>query len=194
MDSNNTITTFTHINNNMASMSESVPSTTSDTDVTFHSLYDKWTMYAHLPHDTDWSIDSYKNILTISTMEEMIALIETLPDIMVKNCMLFLMKNEVKPIWEDAKNRNGGCFSFKVANKDVSFVWRNLCYMLGGETISENDTFMSNITGASISPKRNFCIIKIWMSNCDNQDVKVIKSIEGLNKQGVLFRKHKPLY
>ena len=23
-------------------------------------LYDKWVLWAHLPHDTDWSIKSYK--------------------------------------------------------------------------------------------------------------------------------------
>ena len=28
----------------------------------FHYLADKWTMWAHLPHDTDWSITSYKNL------------------------------------------------------------------------------------------------------------------------------------
>jgi hypothetical protein len=22
----------------------------------FHPLYDKWTFYAHLPHDTDWTM------------------------------------------------------------------------------------------------------------------------------------------
>ena len=30
----------------------------------FHPLADTWTLWAHLPHDTDWSIKSYKRILT----------------------------------------------------------------------------------------------------------------------------------
>ena len=30
----------------------------------FHSLSDKWSLWAHLPHDTDWSLNSYKNIYT----------------------------------------------------------------------------------------------------------------------------------
>ena len=25
-----------------------------------HILFDKWVLWAHLPHDTDWSIKSYK--------------------------------------------------------------------------------------------------------------------------------------
>ena len=33
-------------------------------------LYDKWTLYAHLPHDTDWTLDSYKTIACISSVQE----------------------------------------------------------------------------------------------------------------------------
>ena len=53
----------------------------------FHCLTERWTLWAHLPHDTDWSIDSYKKIYTFGTVEEAIALTETLPDILVKNCI-----------------------------------------------------------------------------------------------------------
>ena len=62
-----------------------------------HLLSDKWTLWAHLPHDTNWSIDSYTQIATIASIEESIALCETLPEKMVKNCMLFLMKENIKP-------------------------------------------------------------------------------------------------
>ena len=30
----------------------------------------KWTMWAHLPHDTNWTLESYKNIYTISNIGE----------------------------------------------------------------------------------------------------------------------------
>ena len=26
-------------------------------------LSDNWVLWAHLPHDTDWSLESYKNIM-----------------------------------------------------------------------------------------------------------------------------------
>ena len=82
-----------------------------------NSLYDKWVLYAHLPHDTDWSIKSYKKIMTVTTIQEMIALYTALPEELVKNCMLFIMREGISPRWEDEKNRDGGCFSFKVPNK-----------------------------------------------------------------------------
>ena len=72
------------------------------------SLLDQWTLWAHLPHDTNWNLESYKQIGTNKTIEEALTLFENLPDIMVKNCMLFLMRKGIQPIWEDEKNRNGG--------------------------------------------------------------------------------------
>ncbi len=182
-------TTFSEKTNNYTLMTS-----INNTGEGFHPLYDKWTFYAHLPHDTDWSIDSYKSILTASNVEEVIALIESFPDIMIKNCMLFMMRNKIKPIWEDKDNRNGGCFSYKVSNKDVSKAWKNLCYTLIGETATKNNTFRSCINGATISPKKNFCIIKIWMKDCEHQNASLICDIIGLDKHGVIFKKHKPEY
>jgi hypothetical protein len=168
------------------------PAISSNTD-TFHKLSDRWTLWAHLPHNTDWSIKSYIPIFTFTTIEETLAVTETLPSILVENCMLFLMKEGVKPIWEDPKNRNGGCFSYKVSNKSVYKVWKDLTYVLVGSTISKNTNVVNCVTGITISPKKNFCIIKIWMTNCDNQNpTKVTPEVKGLLPQGCIFKKHTP--
>jgi len=174
------------------------PQTTMATDTDsseYHALANKWTMWAHLPHDTDWSIGSYKKIYTFGTAEDAIALAETMPDVLVKNCMLFLMKEGIKPIWEDPKNRAGGCFSYKIANKSVYEVWKELSYVLVGETISAQSSFVANVTGITISPKKNFCIIKIWMSTCANQNPNIITTeVKGMTSQGCIFKKHTPEY
>jgi hypothetical protein len=160
-----------------------------------HPLSDSWCLWAHLPHDTDWSISSYKKIYTFTNLEEVIAVTETLPETLVKNCMLFLMRDGIKPIWEDPKNRNGGCFSYKVSNKQVYNVWKELSYVLVGDTISKQLSFVTNVTGITISPKKNFCIIKIWMSNCMNQNPAIVTTdVKDLSSQGSLFKKHVPEY
>jgi hypothetical protein len=157
----------------------------------FNKLSDKWTLWAHLPHNTDWSIKSYIPISTFTTVEETIAVTETLPPILVENCMLFMMREGIKPTWEDPKNRNGGCFSYKVSNKNVCEVWRDLTYVLVGETISSNCQFVNGVTGITISPKKNFCIIKIWMTNCEHINPTVVTTeVKGLISQGCLFKKH----
>jgi hypothetical protein len=161
----------------------------------YNKLSDKWTLWAHLPHDTDWSIKSYKQIFTVSNVEETIAITETLPPILVQNCMLFWMREGIKPTWEDPKNRNGGCFSYKVVNKTVFDCWKELTYSTLGNTISKQMNFVDKVTGFTISPKKNFCIIKIWMADCTNQNPAIVTNeIKGIVSQGCIFKKHAPEY
>jgi len=161
----------------------------------FHALSDKWTLWAHLPHDTDWSINSYKKIYTVSFVEELIALIETLPDILVKNCMLFFMRDGIKPTWEDPKNRNGGCFSYKISEKNVFESWKQLSYVTAGNSMSSQLSFVNKVTGITISPKKKFCIIKIWMNDCSNQNPSIVTNdIKEITPFGCLFKKHSPEY
>ena len=157
-------------------------------------LSDKWVLWAHLPHDTDWSLNSYKNIMEIDTVEGMIALYKVLPEKMVKNCMLFLMRKGVIPMWEDKKNRNGGCFSYKIPNKNVFKVWKLASFSLVGETLSIGETMSPHINGITISPKKSFCIIKIWIDSCEYQNTDQINSKNGLIPHGCIFKKHKPEY
>ena len=89
-----------------------------------HKLHNKWTLWTHLPHDTDWSLKSYKKLYTFGTVEEALALYHNIPDKLIVNCMLFLMRDGIKPMWEDQKNREGGCFSYKIANKSVLSIWK----------------------------------------------------------------------
>ena len=160
-----------------------------------NNLSDKWTLWAHLPHDTDWSIKSYKQIFTVSTVEETIAITETLPPILVQNCMLFWMREGIKPTWEDHKNRNGGCFSYKVVNKTVFESWKELTYCILGNTVSKQMSFVDKVTGFTISPKKNFCIVKIWMADCANQNPAIVTNeIKGIVSQGCIFKKHAPEY
>ena len=159
-----------------------------------HPLFDKWVLWAHLPHDTDWSLDSYKKIMEVSIAEEILSLYDHLPEILVKNCMLFLMRKDINPTWEDIQNRDGGCFSYKIPNKIVYDVWKNLSYRIVGETVSNDHKFVATVTGITISPKKSFCIIKIWLSGCSYQDPTKIKTLLGLMPHGCLFKKHKPEY
>ena len=42
---------------------------------TLHKFSNKWTLWAHLPNDTDWTINSYINIYTFNYVEELITII-----------------------------------------------------------------------------------------------------------------------
>ena len=159
---------------------------------TDHKLYDKWTLWAHLPHDTEWTFNSYIRILSFDSAEAIIMLLETIPEEMTTNCMLFIMRDGIKPMWEDPKNRKGGCFSYKINNKNVSSVWKNLSYSLVGETLTEDAKVRACINGITISPKKSFCIVKIWLANCNYQNPAVISDSLGISSQGCLFKTHMP--
>ena len=160
-----------------------------------HSLSHKWVLWAHLPHNTDWSLNSYIKIAELSTLEKSIQTMNALPEGLVENCMLFMMREGIKPIWEDPNNRLGGSFSYKVINKFVNNVWIELSYCVVGNTISKNKAFLEKISGITISPKKNFCIVKIWMSSCDFQDPAIITdAIRDIGNNGCLFKKHAPEY
>jgi hypothetical protein len=175
------------INKTMLSLSQGSSSN-------FHTLSGSWTLWSHLPHDTDWSLSSYTKICQFNTVEEAVAITEMLPPKLIMNCMLFLMRTGISPIWEDVRNRNGGCFSYKVANADVPFSWKQLTYSIVGETISNTQAILPHVNGITISPKKNFCIVKIWLANCDYQSAAVVRELVGITPHGCLFKRHVPEY
>jgi len=158
-----------------------------------HFLHGKWNMYYHLPHNKNWELSSYTSIMnSIETAEKVILLNESIHENVVKNCMLFVMREGITPMWEDPRNRNGGCFSYKVINKCVPEVWKHLFYLLCGESLCINEQNNKHVNGITISPKKNFCIIKIWLDVSSLQDPNEIVQIANLSKQGCLFKKHEP--
>ena len=160
-----------------------------------HILNGKWNLYYHLPHDKNWAVSSYSTILReIETAEQVVSLNNAIHDNIIKNCMLFVMRKGITPLWEDPKNRSGGCFSYKVSNKTVYECWKSLTYNLVGESLSNNPKLQQDITGITISPKKNFCIIKIWLAKCDFQDASLINCNSGIDAHGCLFKKHAPEY
>ena len=171
-------------------MSVSINMSTSQQDK-LHKLNSEWTLYSHLPHDTDWSLKSYQEITNIDSIEKGIHVLKNIPERTVQNCMLFIMRNKIKPMWEDSENRQGGCFSFKVTNSIVASVWERLAYTLIGETLFNGDKNL-NVNGITISPKKNFCIIKVWMKDCTNQNPFDMNLFDGLTSNGCLFKKHAP--
>ena len=157
-----------------------------------HNLNGKWNLYYHLPNNTEWDLSSYSKIVTsIDTLETVVSVNEKLTDNVVKNCMLFLMKESIKPTWEDPANRDGGCFSYKINNKNVSETWKTMFYNVIGRSISNNKAFSKSVNGITISPKKNFCIIKVWLNSCQYQNPDFIK-VRNLTNQACLFKKHNP--
>lgn len=153
----------------------------------------KWVLWLHYPNDQHWGMDGkdhYERVMELTDMTQLMTLNKDTPDELLQQCMVFLMKDGIEPIWEDPMNRNGGRFSFKIPNTLLPNVWRKVVMCVLGETISANKEFASKITGVTVSPKRAFCILKIWMTDCTYLDTSPIVDIKGLDKEGCIFKKN----
>ena len=146
------------------------------------SFLNNWNLWYHHTKD-DWTINGYKNIYTITNNKNFWELYnnwDIIGGILFKQ--FFFMKNNVQPIWEDPSNKNGGCWSFKVVENNVEELWEELSILLVTEELLESK---DEIVGLSICLKKNnFCVVKIWNSNCKNNSIKLLNPII-LNKWGL---------
>jgi hypothetical protein len=156
-------------------------------------LNNKWTLWIHLPNDPDWKITGYYKICTVSTIDETISIIESIPPALIKTSMFFIMKDGVKPIWEDPNNKNGGCFSYRVSHKILYNVWKNISYSMMGNMLISDD-YSDIITGVSVSPKKQFSVLKVWTRNKEHTDPSMLRNIHGLSSTSCLFKSHVPEY
>ncbi len=153
-------------------------------------LSQTYNIYYHLPSDKNWDLKSCKLITSVSTVNELIGLNENMNENVIKYCMLFVMKSGIAPLQEDARNKNGGYFSYKVYNKTVVNVWKDFVYLFCGGTLMKNNEDMACVNGITISPKKNFCILKIWLETLKIQNPDAVSSIENVSNTGVLFTPH----
>ena len=153
----------------------------------YPNFKDGWTYYYHDLDNKKWDILSYHIIIkNITDPEQLIAINETIPEIIVKNVMLFMMRQHIQPIWEDPNNCQGGYMSLKIMNKTVPYIWKSLVYGLCGETLFTDKEANAAVNGISISPKKTFCIIKIWLRDCGYKDA-VLNPIMHLDYENVKF-------
>lgn len=141
-------------------------------------LDDCWTLYFHDPDDTVWTLQSYRQLGNISTVNDWVHAEIAYGDMWTKG-MFFLMREHVLPLWEDPHNKNGGCLSYKINKPDVRKVWYKLCAQMLGNTLCKNRATTATsssdsndavsmhdiVCGVSISPKRSYCILRIWIGD-----------------------------
>ena len=105
------------------------------------------------------------------------------------------MRNNIFPLWDNEDNKNGASFSFKILKDDSKNFWNKLNISVLSETFlkEEHISKYNNINGISISPKKNFCIIKIWLKNKDifnNENVKEYFNIPDEYTGDLIFKNH----
>jgi len=120
----------------------------------------------------DWSINGYKSFYTINNEIEFWKLYNNWDKLGgILNKHFFIMRDNIKPIWEDDDNKNGGCWSFKIFQNQANELWEDLSTLFVVNKLLENN----ECTGISICIKKNnYCVIKIWNNNSTNNSIKFI--------------------
>ena len=152
-----------------------------------HELNNKWILWFHDPIDNDWSFESYINIHTINTIESFWEVFNNINKLNIENGMFFLMKDGIKPMWEDEKNKNGGCWSFKILKENIYETWLDLIINCINETILTDVSINDVINGLSVSPKKTFCIVKIWIKNNISKDI-INNNIININTKECIYK------
>jgi len=139
-------------------------------------LENNYRILAHHNDDKNWDYISYHNITTITTWKELPQFFNTLNntsgECKYTDFDIFIMKNEISPMWEDLENRNGSICSVKIDSLvDGYEIFRVLLANICNNTLLcfSSETW-NTINGISFSSKKidnikddNYCvIIKLW--------------------------------
>ena len=152
-------------------------------------LKKEWVLWYHSITENKWNKSSYKELSILKDLYDIHHILSVFKQNHYQNGMFFVMKKGIFPNWEDPNNRLGGCLSFKISSTNVISEWRDIFLKCILDELLKEDN--DKITGLSISPKKEFNIIKIWFSETIEYKNKFI---EGINSEVILsnslYKKH----
>lgn len=127
-------------------------------------LPDTWTYHFHDPTDRDWTLKSYVRLASVSSVSDMWQ-VQAAVQKRISEGMFFVMREDVFPCWDDPANVNGGCISIKIPKHELPALWEALLMRVLGEDVFSGIGDFPVVNGLSTSPKRNHCIVKIWVDS-----------------------------
>lgn len=123
--------------------------------------------------------DQLKQIAQISTVQSFWQVFNNTPFATLPlRDSLHLFKKNVKPVWEDARNKNGGAWTFRITKSNSNEVWKEILMMAIGESLQEVVEKGDDICGVSFSVRFNSHLIMVWNRDGNNQ-----KSIDAILKR-----------
>lgn len=134
-----------------------------------------WTVWIHRNNCNDWTLSGYQKIYTINSIGSFWRFFNNFQSFNKYDNQIFIMREEIAPIWEDVNNKFGGICSIKVDSiqrgykTDISTEMMLLITML-----VMNETFVVNgnavINGIEFSLKNKSSFIKIWKRDYSEND------------------------
>jgi len=156
-----------------------------------YELNTSWDLWYHSIDNKNWSNGSYKFLYKIKNLYDIRFLKENIEQNYLQNGMFFIMREDIFPTWEDPENREGCSVSFKVPASKLQDEWNNFVEKVLTEDILKDTDKYEEINGVSISPKREFNIIKLWLRNNVDNHTEFIKEYPiYITKERSITKKH----
>lgn len=156
-----------------------------------YQLNTNWCLWYHSINENSWKNSSYKELYKIRNLYDLKCVIDTIKKIHLQNSMFFIMREDIFPTWEYPDNRNGCCVSYKISSNVLDDQWNLIIKMILSEDIIKDKENYDLITGVSISPKKEFNIVKIWLRENVSDFTELLKEYEPFYiKKNSLIKKH----
>ena len=155
-----------------------------------------YTLWYHGVIDKNWELDSYKCVGKIYSLKDFWIYYNKI-DAFTRG-IFFLMKEDLKPVWETPGNIDGGYWPFRIPHEKVEETWIKLSISLitdnirNKEDIKIENNIQHDINAISISPKPTGAVIKIWNNISNYNDNKYILPVKDIvNFEETYYRAHK---
>lgn len=149
-----------------------------------------WSVYYHEPEDTSWTAESYKRLAVVSSWEGLGTVLRELGPHKTTNGLLRIMRGDTSPLWENKVNIRGGSYCLKIPRRSAIEVFTRYVAAAATGTCAKDPA--NEIVGVTISPKKGFCIIKIWNLNAKAwgaaSDLELLH--EDVREAEIIYRPH----
>ena len=110
-----------------------------------------------------------KKIADFDTIEDFWSIFQHLrkPDSCIPGIEYFMFKEQIKPLWEDENNKNGGRFSIKLKHGYTTIIWEEMIFALIGGILPKE--MKDQINGIVVTSRKEFNTLQIWFKNYDDK-------------------------
>lgn len=135
-----------------------------------------WYDYAAPNRSAEDYEQTLHQLCTINSLQDFWGCYNNMPALQTLpfKCGYHIMKNNVKPAWEDLSNRNGGVWQFKIKKESGVLLWKETLMALVSDSYKDFMPAGVDVNGISISNKQSDYFINLWITT-DQENEQVVK-------------------
>lgn len=159
-----------------------------------HALQHAWIVYYRPPTSKNSDYEkSIKPMFRFDTVEAFWQVFTHLkrPSQLITVSDYHLFREGIRPVWEDAENKEGGKFTLRLKKGVADRYWEYLVLAIIGDQFAEAS---DEVCGAVVSARPGEDVISIWTKNNGGRNVKIRETIKRVlelpQDTNLVFRSH----